>query len=481
GRNDFQVKIRGHRIELGEIEQALLGCGQVQQSLVVVKQHLGQSYLVGYYLSDGEQDEEVLLEQLASRLPEYMVPTRLVHLDFFPLTANGKLDIKNLPEPAAGPRKDHELPSTELERQLSVIWCEVLGLKAGILSVHDDFFRLGGDSIISIQLISRIRQRLQLQVSVKDLFSCRTIRRLHEQLAARCEPELQEMAIGEQGLLSGAAGLLPIQRWFFAQSFTKNWHWNQSFLIKTPALDVGRLRSCVQQLVAHHDAFRLRFRECDGTIEQYYDAGSTCSGLQVLDVRGLDAAVLEEQMTLWQSGFNGSKGPLYCFAYLSGYADGSSRIYVAMHHLLVDAVSWRILADDLQHLYEGRSLGSKGSSYRQWIGALEDYAVHHEQERTYWQEVVADLKEVPALERQPVLSSAELELAEEFTSSLLRETNDAYHTQINDLLLTALAYALNDLSGESVHHVTLEGHGREDIAASIDVTRTVGWFTSLYP
>ncbi|WP_258957758.1 phosphopantetheine-binding protein, partial [Legionella sainthelensi] len=181
-----------------------------------------------------------------------------------------KLDIKNLPEPAQGPRKDQELPSTELEQQLSVIWCEVLGLKAGRLSVHDDFFRLGGDSIISIQLISRIRQRLQLQVSVKDLFSCRTIRRLHEQLVSRCEPELQEMAIGEQGLLSGAVGLLPIQRWFFAQSFTKNWHWNQSFLIKTPALDVGRLRSCLEQLVAYHDAFRLRFRECDGTIEQYY-------------------------------------------------------------------------------------------------------------------------------------------------------------------------------------------------------------------
>ncbi|WP_165481818.1 condensation domain-containing protein, partial [Legionella cincinnatiensis] len=201
----------------------------------------------------------------------------------------------------------------------------------------------------------------------------------------------------------------------------------------------------------------------------------------VLDVSGVDVAALEEQMTLWQSGFNGTTGPLYCVAYLSGYADGSSRIYVAMHHLLVDAVSWRILADDLHHLYEGQSLGAKGSSYRQWVDVLQDYAEYHEDERAYWQEVVADLKEIPALEKQSVLSVAELELGEEFTSFLLREANGAYHTQINDLLLTALAYALNDLSGESVHHVTLEGHGREDIAASIDVTRTVGWFTSLYP
>ncbi|KTC83772.1 non-ribosomal peptide synthase, partial [Legionella cincinnatiensis] len=179
--------------------------------------------------------------------------------------------------------------------------------------------------------------------------------------------------------------------------------------------DVGRLRSCLQQLVAHHDAFRLRFRERDGRIEQYYDTESAFSEVQVLDVSGLDAAALEEQMTLWQSGFNGTTGPLYCFAYLSGYADGSSRIYIAMHHLLVDAVSWRILADDLHHLYEGQSLGAKGSSYRQWVDALQDYAEYHEDERAYWQEVVVDLKEIPALEKQSVLSVAELELGEEFT------------------------------------------------------------------
>ena len=227
---------------------------------------------------------------------------------------------------------------------------------------------------------------------------------------------------------------------------------------------------------------------------QHYDNDAPAEDLKTLDIRSLGAQEgskefedrLHDTLTSWQSHFNLEQGPIYSVGYLYGYADGSARVYFALHHLVVDTISWRVLVEDLQRLYNQQELGQKGSSYRQWAHAVRDYAHTHEHEKAYWHHVLANseksktqLDNLVVCAAQPCF--AEVRLDPEQTKKLLRESNRTYHTQINDILLTALGYALSAVTDSSINHIVLEGHGREEIDASIDVTRTLGWFTTMYP
>ena len=194
----------------------------------------------------------------------------------------------------------------------------------------------------------------------------------------------------------------PIQQWFFDQDFDKPNHWNQSFLVCVPELDLVRLEASIAKLVEHHDAFRLRYKSNDnGTTSQCYDASAVVEKLKVLDIRTLGhkigtkkfEAKLQEVLTQWQSDFDIDQGPLYTIGYIYGYQDGSSRIYFALHHLIVDTVSWRILTEDLKNLYNGRDVGLKGSSYRQWVATVGSYANEYKVEKDYWKELIDDYKE----------------------------------------------------------------------------------------
>ncbi len=447
GRSDFQVKIRGYRIELGEIEAALAEWPGVKRAVArVVKNPAGHDCLIGYYVADKPLDIV-----LWNTLPEYMVPAALVHLEALPLTAHGKIDLRALPGPVLDKQEGYVPPRNQLEEQMCEIFAEVLGLSK--VGIQDDFFRLGGDSIVSIQLVSRLRQRLKLKVAVKDIFVHKTI----EKLALHCQGH--SAVIAEQGLLRGEVPLLPVQEWFFENNFPRPNHWNQAFLIKTPPLNIERLKSSLAQLIGQHDAFRLKFK--NGV--QYYDAEAPVEELKMFDIR---EGRLSEILTGWQSGFDLERGPLYSIGYLHGYADGSCRIHFALHHLIIDAVSWRILRDDLKDLYEGKPLGPKTSSYRQWAKAVK--APLEE-----WK------GEEPLEVQNPVSASFRLTRAD--TEKLLTECHAAYHTRIDDLLLTALGYALTAATGRTVNSIVLEGHGREEIDDSLDLTRTMGWFTTFYP
>ncbi len=502
GRNDFQVKIRGHRIELGEIEEVLIQFPGVKQGLVLVKSHgtsqnANHQYLVGYYVAESKLDEVELLKALESRLPEYMVPSALVHLEKLPITVNGKLDRKALPEPGFQASNEHQSPRNEVEKQCCKLWAEVLGLPVEAVGIRDDFFRLGGDSIISIQLVSRLRQRLGLSLSVKDIFNYKTIEKLYDHVLSKVQSGRQARIIqSEQGRLSGEFGLLPIQEWFFEQGFAKASHWNQSFLIKTPALERDKLAQSVLTLQEYHDAFRLRYRRDENGYLQNYASEAKKSPLKVLNLKALNLKEqegspvwkdkIEEILTEWQSGFDIEKGEVCSFGLIEGFEDGSSRIHIAAHHLIIDTISWRILLEDLRELYQGKHLDSKGSSYRQWVQALRRYSDEHPREVDYWQGWESSAAEKNSLEKMAKVvnekpTEAYFELDEEDTVRLLRDGHRAYHTQVNDLLLTALGETLKTLTGEPSHWVTLEGHGREEIAADLDISRTMGWFTSLYP
>ncbi|RMZ60273.1 hypothetical protein D1632_05730 [Chryseobacterium nematophagum] len=172
--------------------------------------------MVGYYVSDAAVDHEDLSLHLSGHLPDYMVPSVYVHLEELPLTLNGKLDRRSLPEPTFTGVTEYIAPRTVLEKQLSELYGEVLGLEPSSISIHDDFFRLGGDSIISIQLVSRLRKRLDFYITVKDIFTYRSV----EKLSAFIERNLKNkmrVVRSEQGVLQGVVPLLPIQEWFFEQ------------------------------------------------------------------------------------------------------------------------------------------------------------------------------------------------------------------------------------------------------------------------
>ncbi|MDP3562806.1 MAG: amino acid adenylation domain-containing protein, partial [Legionellaceae bacterium] len=477
GRKDFQVKIRGFRVELSEIEYALSLFPGIKQSVILARKRESSQHLIAYYTSEKVIDNELLISHLSKHLPDYMIPSTFVLMESFPATINGKLDRAALPIPDfTAKQSSYVAPKRELEKTLCIIWQDVLGLeRVGIL---DDFFRLGGDSILSIQLTSRMRQK-DLDCSVKAIFEHRCIERLAHALdTAQVAREIH----GEQGVLAGQFGLLPIQSLFFERALSQPNHWNQSFLVNVPELSMERLESILPILMRQHDMLRVHFiRNEHGVMEQAYSASIDKILIKQLDVSLLDADAIDATLSLWQSAFDIQDGPLWQIGYLHGYVDSSARIYFALHHLVVDSVSWRILIDNLKQLYAGDSLAEKSSSYRQWVSAVQTYAMTHQDEIDYW---CAQLNDCPDY-RIHALSKTEhhelVQLDKVTTQQLIEVANRAYHTEINDLLLTALAYTLVAWQDDVHHVITLEAHGREAIDDTVDTSQTVGWFTTKYP
>ena len=481
GRNDSQVKIRGYRIELSEIEAALVEHGDVHQAVVATYlKHDSNAKIVAYIVpGDFSPSEVELKEFLEKKLPSYMVPQFMVFLNKLPLTTNGKVDRNALPDPEFTCVDTYVEPRNEIEIQVCSLWAEVLGLSVDKIGIRDDFFKLGGDSIVSIQLVSKLRQKLGIHVNVKDIFDYKTIERLFDAVLSKTQKNEIQLKT-EQGLLTGEFPLLPVQDWFFESRHKNPHHWNQSFLVKVPNLDIKKLQRSVKEFAEFHDGFRLRYKKNDSSFyTQTYD-NEPLEALKVLDLKS-HGEDLQEILTRWQSGFNIEKGPLYSIGYIHGFADGSARLHFALHHLIVDAVSWRILAEDLRDIYNGTFNRVKGSSYRQWVQTVRDYSDSHQEEKTYWKNILSDYKNTNRIvdeSRKPQIS---INFTQKETECLLRETNKAYNTQVNDILLTALGYALFDMTNSQINHIVLEGHGREEIDPGIDITRTIGWFTTLYP
>ncbi len=479
GRNDSQVKIRGYRIELGEIESVLSQHEQVRQAVVLAKEHpAGGSYLVAYYVADQAISADVLKTRLEALLPDYMVPNIYLHLATFPLTINGKLDRSALPEPSFVQPTIVVSPRTELEQQVSAIWAELLGVALDVFSIQDDFFRLGGDSIVSIQLVSRLRQRLGLSINVKDIFAHKTVERLYDAVISKLITAKEITTKTESGILLGPVNLLPIQEWFFENDVVDAHHWNQAFMITVPLLDKNKLENCLKKLVEHHDALRLRYVKKGNKIQQSYVKDIQVPEISSQDISFISESALQGILTEWQSNFDLQHGPLFHVGYLTGYADGSARLHFAFHHLIMDSVSWRIIIEDLRCLYEGGVLAPKSSSYRQWSEAVQAYAENHETEKKYWNDI--SFRHCEKLSSGPGASS-HFTLNITQTENLLSGINHVYQTQINDVLLSALSLALFQLTGECDHSILLEGHGREEINDTLDITRTVGWFTTMYP
>lgn len=492
GRLDSQVKIRGFRIELGEIESSLARCDGVAQAVASTYEMEGNRQLLAYVvLKPGVTMDSVTAHMLTS-LPAHMIPSIRV-LERMPLLPSGKVDRKQLAatEPAVrDQQKSGQGPRTPAEALLVQIWSQLLRQPA--VGIHENFFALGGDSILSIQMISRAA-RGGLRISPKQVFAHQTI----AELAAAIQT--QDQVSAEQGPLGGELSLLPSQHWFFEQPQIDCHHYNQAVMLKVaPGIDCGLVSRCMRELLIHHDALRLRFENGEHGWRQTYAVFEDNPVFTEVDLSSTADATwpeaLSSQAAAAQSRLNLKSGPLLQVVWIHAPPGEMPRLLIAIHHLVVDGVSWRILLEDLQRgceaLREGAKLsfGLKSSSLREWSQALQRHVQQPgvQQQIRYWEEVVSqNAADLPAdFPHANLAESARhitVTLTAEETRQLVQELAAEYQAPVIDILLTALACALRDWTGRSATLVDLEGHGREDLFAHLDITRTVGWFTSIYP
>ena len=497
GRLDDQVKVRGFRIEPGEVEAALRQHPDVREAVVIAREDApGERRLVGYVVGAdrGTLESADFRAFLKSLLPDYMVPTAFVALDAIPLTPNGKVDRAKLPAPDGSRAIDDEsyqAPRNRAEEVLASVWAEVLGVEK--VGVNDNFFALGGDSILSIQIIARAAQE-GVRVTPKQMFVHQTV----AELAAVAGTAAQVEA--EQGVVEGEVPLTPVARWFLEQELPDAHHFNLSFVMRvTRRLEPAVVERALAAVIAHHDALRMRYERTADGWRQYNAGVSDDVPFVAYDLSDVAAEEREAAFTARagdvQRSFDLARGPLLRAALFDFGAGEEQRLLFVAHHLVVDAVSWGFLQADLasacEQVERGREvrLPKKSTSFRQWANKLADYAKSDalRAEASFW--TAPERASVPALPADfPGGSNTEGEadrigvsLDEEATRALLVDVPPVYGTQINDVLMAALVKAFGKWTGGRSLLIDLEGHGREDLFDTVDISRTAGWFTAIYP
>ena len=575
GRNDDQIKVRGHRVELGEIEAWLT---QHIDQVAVVNQPNNESHaqIIAYVVASQKKLTQVqALSQQA--LPEYMLPASWVQLDKLPRLANGKIDKKALKKPALDNNANLENISTEkstrqveIEQQLLKIWQvllnkpelsvnddffsaggdSILGLQviakaraenisikpqqlfqyktisalvAALqpsqskeelalldivqtllnntnISAQDDFFAVGGDSILSLQLVAKARQ-IGIQLLPKDIFEHKNIARLVKKLgldtnALDTNKTEQTSAIVPVAIKQQAFGITPIQAWFFEQDLDAPSYWNQSVLLNVKTeLNASALKQATEQLLEKHASLRLAFTQTDGIWQQHYQDYQPQWLSQIVQL--CDESANENTMDFYQSQFDLSHAPLIRFVYFSQ----SQTLLCTAHHLVVDAVSWQIIVEDLLPIYHARCQGKSinlapvGAEFYQWQTYLDDLVKQTsidkknsiEKQSDYWLQQL-----MPKEQNELAFNNCYDESVHQITTidqattaNLFKQANQAYHTKTQELLITALVQTLISHWQLTDITVELEGHGRESNLfseqESLDLSRTIGWFTSRFP
>ncbi len=537
GRADHQIKVRGFRVEPGEIEVALCRHPAVRHAVVVARQEPGAAArrLVAYFSRRGETSPSTseLRRFLEELLPDSMVPAAFVEMEALPLNATGKVDRARLPVPGAERpllERPFAAPRDDRETLLAAVWSAVLGVER--VGVDDNFFDLGGDSILSLQIVARAR-KAGLQITTRQLFEHQTV----AELAAACGGGGGVGGVGseaggggdrsgageagtaagieiraEQAEVTGEASLLPIQQWFFDAVRTARQHWNQAVLLKPlRRLELAPLAAALGALGRHHDALRLRFVGGDGgtgEVRQIHAAaGSGEAPLASVDLAALPAArrpaAMERAAAALQGSLRLAAGPLLRAACFELGAGEPQRLLVIVHHLVVDGVSWQPLLEDLGVAYgqlargEAPRLPAKTSSFKAWAERLRQHAgspaVAAELE-TWLAVVPAELAPLPrdrqdGGNREAMRRTVRVELPAAATRALLRRQRPGSPggpgaqggAAIEAALLGALALAFRSWTGQPGLLVDLEGHGREDLFDDLGLWRTVGWFTTEYP
>lgn len=489
GRMDQQVKIRGHRIELAEIEMQILQIDGVQDAIVLDCQtSTGDAQLVGYIVHDANISDRDVRHLLLDKLPSYMVPSSFVRIEEVPLTINGKVDRSKLPDLTQETKMMEEpiFELTDLQLELLQAFEYVLGSS---VSLSDHFYSIGGDSIKAIQLSSRLLER-GYRLSPKDIMEHPVIGEMTTYLS-RTDIYTQETKEHPQGYMTNT----PTVSWFTTRNFSNIHHYHQSVMADLKIeVDLHQIESALRKIIQHHKGLQMKYclqrkqllsmnrRENEFMIP-VYDLTLLPPGTQWTEQKKISSQ-LHALTDIGQE--------LLLKAALFVLEGNRKRLLLTAHHLVIDGISWRIILEDLDRLLHQLScrqpleLTPATNSLQDWAVYLENRGkTISDEERTYWERnaVVSIFPYDHDLGKSTVGSSTTLfsQLNEEDTAKLCCDSNRAYHTETYDLLLCALLTAIQAFSPEQTISLELESHGREMEETGINVSRSVGWFTSIYP
>ncbi|MDY7095143.1 MAG: amino acid adenylation domain-containing protein, partial [Acidobacteriota bacterium] len=499
GRLDRQLKVRGVRVEPAEVETVLTSHQQVTAGSVVPRRGAaGEVALAAFVVAaDPAPDSSELRQHLGQSLPEAMVPTHWTFLDELPLTSRGKIDRRALEQRAQETTAGAEIlpsraPETPVEERLAEIWRDVLGVSE--LGVGDDFFALGGDSILALQITSRAH-RAGLRVTTRQIFEHPTVEGL---AAVATAAEDDGEAAAEQGPVTGESPLTPIQHWFFHLSSQNPHHFTMPVLLELgEPWPLGRLQAALTAIVVHHDALRSRFLfEGGGAVRQIFLPPGPQEGVpfQVFDLRGLPEEPARRQLTRLAAGLQRrlhlSRGPLFRAVVFELPGELGRRLLLVAHHLVVDVISWQVVVQDLLALLREPEapLSAKTTSFRTWAQRLRGWAGSPAARRqvSHW---LAEADPPPALPRdfedgentEASATTLDLSLDPQNTERLVRTLPASGHGRLEEALLAAVTEAVGAWTGESRLWVDVEGHGRSGLFDDLDLSRTVGWFATLQP
>jgi amino acid adenylation domain-containing protein/non-ribosomal peptide synthase protein (TIGR01720 family) len=492
GRNDEQVKIRGHRVELSAIEHQLLSNEKIDEAVVTAQNdERGNKELVAYIVMTAPVSIEELRSFLSKILPDYMIPTSFIFLDKIPLTLNGKVDKKALVKTVGVElysEVEYVAPTTTEEKILVQVCEQVLDKKN--IGIKDNFFSLGGESIKAVMLIASLKQK-GLILKVDHILRNPVL----EDLAKLMTVNTRSI---DQSEVTGEILLTPIQHYFFANSAIKEkQHYNQSVLLKAKeAINSVNLIKALTQIINHHDALRIHFeKENEVWKQRNLTSAAFNFDIELYDLREENDAlsaikIIGEEI---QSGFNLENERLIRAVFFK-LKDGD-RLALFVHHLLIDGVSWRILLQDLSEAYAHNQRGEqyqlplKTDSYQYWAKGLHQYASGSElaKEKLFWEQLCSlNIPPMPT-DFEPTAAvyyhdQKEIFLLDkEYTNKLQTQISKQYAIEINEALITGLGLALEEVLDVKRTVLKMEGHGREEILPAMDISRTIGWFTSVFP
>ncbi len=492
GRVDNQVKIRGFRIELGEIEAQLLKHEKVKEAVVIdIEDNESNKNILAYVVVNEKLIINELKEFLSIQLPAYMIPACFMEIDSIPLTPNGKVDRTLLPklenhlevEDAYVGYRD------EVEKLLVEIISNILNLEK--VSMRDNFYQIGGDSIKAIQIASKLNEA-NLKIKAKDILEKAVI----EEIAASIEVD-NNVIVVDQEPCRGWVKPTPIINWFFSHNFKNPNHYNQSVLIELKQeIKVKDLEIVISKLIEHHDALRMNYGQEKKAL--YFNDAYLLEDnkIEIYNLSGMSSSERDTRIlqiyNKVKASFNIEKGLLFK-ACLIKQEDYKVQLLLTAHHLIVDGVSWRILLDDINYMLNQLfnrqiiKLPQKTQSIKKWAELIEGYInADIYKEVDYWKSVIdkefafpTDYTSAEDTKGSGKTITGRLEVQD--TVNLLLNANKAYNTDIRDLLIVSLIKTIKQFSHTEKIVIEMEGHGREDVFNSIDISRTVGWFTSIYP
>ncbi len=480
GRIDEQVKIRGFRIELGEIESRIREIENIKDCAVIARpDNTEEKAIYAYYTSDTEVSVSEIRDRLNECLPEYMVPAYMMHIDAIPVTKNGKLDKKALPEIETKNTREYVAPRNEAEGAVCEAFRKILGVEK--IGVQDSFFELGGDSIKAIRIISILRNA-GFTATVKDVMNGKTA----EKIALLLKNNIEEIKY-DQGEVTGKVVPTPIIDLFGKFGLAKPEYFNQSMMFPIEGIENTIIKQAIEALVKHHDVLRSVYR--NNELEILPIAESKLCDFYEFDYSNEPDKhkAVENKCNEIQDSIDLEKGP---FVKIAVFELGETKqMMFCIHHLVVDGVSWRILQEDFEtavnQIKAGKevTLPEKTASFIEWSQKLKEYRKKIEsKEKEYWKNAGEKISEghIAGEYSKTETGYSVAEFSKGTTEKLLTKSSNAYGAKIDEVLLAGLARAVGRITGQKSVAIKLEGHGREEIHEPISIDRTVGWFTNIY-